>query len=79
MEIQLSGLCKYFVGKDKKVFKAVNNMNLTVPSGKLIALLGPSGSGKTTMLNLIGGLDKQTKGKITINKKNLSKKKRFIR
>ncbi|MCB9498389.1 MAG: ABC transporter ATP-binding protein [Bacillales bacterium] len=64
MEITLVGLCKYFVAKDKTVTKAVDNMNLTVPSGKLIALLGPSGCGKSTTLYMIAGLHTPTHGQI---------------
>lgn len=38
-------------------FIALDNINLTVPTGKLVALLGPSGSGKTTLLRIIAGLE----------------------
>ena len=42
------------------------NLNLEVPSGEFLALMGPSGSGKTTLLNLIGGLDRPTRGSVSI-------------
>jgi putative ABC transport system ATP-binding protein len=42
------------------------DLNLQVPSGEFLALMGPSGSGKTTLLNLIGGLDRPTKGAVTV-------------
>ncbi len=64
MEITLQGICKYFVGKDKKVTKAVDDMNITIPSGKLVALLGPSGCGKSTTLYMIAGLHTPTHGQI---------------
>ena len=38
------------------------DLNLQVPTGEFLALMGPSGSGKSTLLNLIGGLDRPTKG-----------------
>lgn len=41
-------------------------LNLEVPKGEFLALMGPSGSGKSTLLNLIGGLDRATKGSVEI-------------
>ena len=42
------------------------DLHLQVPTGEFLALMGPSGSGKTTLLNLIGGLDRPTKGSISV-------------
>jgi putative ABC transport system ATP-binding protein len=44
----------------------LSNLHLQVPSGEFLALMGPSGSGKSTLLNLIGGLDRPTKGTVSI-------------
>ena len=41
-------------------------LNLQVPAGEFLALMGPSGSGKSTLLNLIGGLDRPTKGTVHV-------------
>src|SRR6266704_3133870 len=41
-------------------------LNLDVPRGEFLALMGPSGSGKSTLLNLIGGLDRATRGKVEV-------------
>jgi putative ABC transport system ATP-binding protein len=41
-------------------------LNLEVPKGEFLALMGPSGSGKSTLLNLIGGLDRATRGSVEI-------------
>lgn len=46
---------------------ALNGLNLDVSRGEFIVLLGPSGSGKTTTLNLIGGLDQPTGGRLTVD------------
>lgn len=42
------------------------DLHLQVPTGEFLALMGPSGSGKSTLLNLIGGLDRPTKGSVTV-------------
>jgi sulfate transport system ATP-binding protein len=59
MSIQLRGVCKQF-GE----FAAVENIDLDVPTGTLMALLGPSGCGKTTLLRLIAGLEIPDRGEV---------------
>jgi sulfate transport system ATP-binding protein len=48
-------------------FEALKDVNLTIPSGELVALLGPSGSGKTTLLRIIAGLETSDSGRIIFN------------
>src|SRR4051812_17207139 len=45
----------------------LSNLRLEVPKGEFLALMGPSGSGKSTLLNLIGGLDRPTRGSVSID------------
>lgn len=51
---------------------ALKNTNIELKKGEFVAVMGPSGSGKTTLLNLIGALDKPTKGKIYVDEKDLT-------
>lgn len=51
---------------------AVRGIDLEISEGEFTAIVGPSGSGKTTLLNMIGGLDKPTKGEIVIADNNIS-------
>ncbi|ERJ13588.1 ABC transporter ATP-binding protein [Haloplasma contractile] len=73
MEIRLENLTKVFVEKKQKETIAVNDMTLTIPSGKLIGLLGPSGCGKSTTLFMISGLLKPTSGKIFFGNDDVTK------
>ena len=49
------------------VVPALQGVNVKIEKGEFVAVLGPSGSGKTTLLNLIGGLDKPTKGRVYVD------------
>ncbi len=47
--------------------RAVNNLTVEIEAGEFTAIVGPSGCGKTTLLNIIGGLDYPTSGKVEID------------
>ena len=63
-EVTLAALTKRYA---KAAQPALDALSLTLPSGKLTALLGPSGCGKTTALKLIAGLISPTSGQITFD------------
>jgi putative ABC transport system ATP-binding protein len=56
-----------------EVVKALISADLTVMPGEFVCLMGPSGSGKSTLLNIIGGLDRPTKGMVKIAGRDTSK------
>lgn len=63
--ILIKGLTKVFTLGKEKVY-ALNGIDLEVFENEIICLLGTSGSGKSTLLNMMAGLEKPTKGSITI-------------
>ena len=63
MDIRLVNLTKVFADKNSEV-RAVDNLSIDIPSGKLIGLLGPSGCGKSTTLYMISGLMEPSGGQI---------------
>lgn len=64
--ITVEKLTKHFKSGGGTV-KAVDDITLTLPRGKMIAIKGSSGSGKSTFLNLLGALDKATSGSIVVD------------
>ena len=65
MKITIKNLTKVFSNKKQgREVRAVDNMNLEIPDGKLVGLLGPSGCGKSTTLFMLSGLESPTEGQI---------------
>jgi putative ABC transport system ATP-binding protein len=63
--VSVDGVEKVF-HRGSEDIHVLSNLNLHVPAGEFLALMGPSGSGKSTLLNLIGGLDRASKGSVAI-------------
>lgn len=70
--IRLKNITKVY-SSDNIAIKALDDISIDLPSTGLVFLLGKSGSGKSSLLNVIGGLDKQTEGEYFFNGKNVSK------
>ena len=68
--IECDSLVKIYKTKDIEVL-ALQGLDLTVRRGELMAIIGNSGSGKSTFLNMIGGLDRPSAGKLYVDGKNL--------
>ncbi|KRQ85824.1 Macrolide export ATP-binding/permease protein MacB [Caloramator mitchellensis] len=69
--IQLHDIVKvYSTGKIE--FEALKGINFTIEKGEYLAIVGPSGSGKSTLMNILGCLDRPTKGKYILNGKDVS-------
>jgi putative ABC transport system ATP-binding protein len=56
-----------------RTIRALSEVNLQIKKGDFISIMGPSGSGKTTLLNMLGCLDKPTKGKVVLDGKDVTK------
>ncbi len=70
--IQVKNLYKIFKVGNTKV-RALNGVDMTIYKGEFCAIVGTSGSGKSTMLNMLAGLEKPTKGEVIISGKHLER------
>jgi putative ABC transport system ATP-binding protein len=64
--VRVKGVDKIFRRGSEEI-RVLTGLELEVPKGEFLALMGPSGSGKSTLLNLIGGLDRATRGSVEIS------------
>ncbi len=69
--VQTLNLTKIFNQGTSRI-KASDNINISIYSRELVAILGKSGSGKTTLLNLIGGIEAPSSGKVLISGVDIS-------
>jgi ABC-type lipoprotein export system ATPase subunit len=70
--ISCENLVKIYKTKEIEVI-ALQGLDLAIEKGELMAIIGNSGSGKSTFLNMIGGLDRPSAGKLFVDNKDLFK------
>src|SRR5579864_2786831 len=63
--VNVAGVEKVF-HRGSEDIHVLKDLRLQVPAGEFLALMGPSGSGESTLLNLVGGLDRPTRGTVTV-------------
>ena len=68
--VQLEQVTKIYRRDDFEV-PVLSGLDLSIESGGFLAIMGPSGSGKTTILNLVGGIDVATSGRVMVDGKDL--------
>lgn len=71
--ITIEEVSKVFPGRGGKDKRALSDVDLEVPSGKMLALLGSSGCGKTTLLRIIAGLTAPTTGRVLFDGEDLTR------
>ena len=70
--IELKNVTKTYRLGDE-VLDALNDVQCTIDAGEFVAITGPSGSGKSTLANIIGGLDRPTRGTVVVDGIDLSR------
>lgn len=70
--IEINGLCKAYSMGDSRL-PVLQNLDLSVQQGELVAIMGRSGSGKSTLLNIIAGLESIDAGRVRVDQTELNR------
>lgn len=71
LTLKLENVSKQYAAGNETLH-VLRDISLEVPPGQSLAIVGPSGSGKSTLLNIIGGLDRPTSGRVTLDGQNIA-------
>ena len=69
--LEVRDLCKTYV-VNKRQNNVLKNINLTIHSGEMVAVMGPSGSGKSTLLYTVSGMDEPSAGQIIFDGRDIA-------
>nr|WP_308648568.1 ABC transporter ATP-binding protein [uncultured Agathobacter sp.] len=69
--ISFEGVTRVY-GKGDNLSKAVDNVSFSINKGEFVVILGQSGAGKSTVLNMLGGIDTASEGKIIVAGKDIT-------
>ena len=70
--IEFKNIVKEYKMGEVKI-KALDNTNFSIDKGELVVIVGPSGAGKTSALNILGGMDRASSGRMWVNNKEITK------
>lgn len=70
--VKLENVSKIYGTKEVKIV-AVDEISFEISEGEFVVVVGPSGAGKTTVLNILGGMDKATSGKVWVDGRDIAK------
>lgn len=70
--IELKNISKTYQMGEVEI-KALSDVSFEIEKGELVCILGPSGAGKTTCLNILGGMDNATSGKLIVDGREITK------
>lgn len=71
--VELTGMGKVYKVGQAPPFQALKDINLKIRRGEFLAIIGPSGSGKSTLMNIIGLLDRPTRGSYRLDGQDVGK------
>lgn len=69
--VKLENITKVYKMGEVEI-RAANNINFSIKKGEFVVIVGPSGAGKTTVLNILGGMDTATSGKLIVDGEDIT-------